>query len=98
MAAKKQTTPKSITAIHADPARAPLPEPLALPLDGYTRWGDLKRFVPLSHESVRKRELAGRFPRRVALGSSRSVGWSNRELHRWLADPVGYRAPSADAA
>ncbi|WP_080436350.1 helix-turn-helix transcriptional regulator [Burkholderia ubonensis] len=66
-------------------------EPQALPLDGFTRWADLKRIVPLSHESVRLRERAGRFPRRVQLGSARCVGWPNRELHRWLADPVGYR-------
>jgi prophage regulatory protein len=70
-------------------------EPQALPLDGYSRWADLKHLIPLSHESIRQRELKGRFPKRVQLGSARSVGWSNRELHRWLADPAGYRAPEA---
>ncbi|MCR4464837.1 AlpA family transcriptional regulator [Burkholderia sp. SCN-KJ] len=69
-----------------------------LPLDGYTRWGDLKRFVPLCMNSVTTRERAGRFPKRVQLGSSRSVAWPNRELHRWLADPDGYRAPNATEA
>ncbi|MCA8080867.1 helix-turn-helix transcriptional regulator [Burkholderia cepacia] len=67
-------------------------ETQSLPLDGFTRWNDLKRFIPLSHESVRLRELAGRFPKRVQLGSARSVGWPNREIHRWLSDPAGYRA------
>ena len=33
----------------------------SLPLDGFTRWNDLKRIVPLSHESIRQRELKGRF-------------------------------------
>jgi prophage regulatory protein len=70
-------------------------EPQSLPLDGFTRWADLKHLVPLSHEAVRQRELAGRFPRRVQLGSARCVGWPNRELHRWLANPAGYRAPEA---
>ncbi|VWC29779.1 phage transcriptional regulator AlpA [Burkholderia lata] len=68
------------------------PGPLALPLDGFTRWNDLKQFVPLSHEAVRLRERAGRFPKRVQLGSARCVAWPNREIHRWLADPAGYRA------
>ena len=71
------------------------PESLALPLDGYTRWADLKRIIPMSHEAVRLREIAGRFPKRVQLGSARCVGWPNREIHRWLADPANYRAPEA---
>lgn len=67
-------------------------EPSALSLDGYTRWNDLKRIIPLSHESIRQRELKGRFPKRVQLGSARCVAWKNSEIHRWLADPTGYRA------
>ncbi|VWC44395.1 helix-turn-helix transcriptional regulator [Burkholderia lata] len=67
--------------------------PQSLPLDGFTRWSDLKHFIPLSQESVRTRELAGRFPKRVQLGSARCVAWPNREIHRWLADPAGYRVP-----
>ncbi|QKL94317.1 AlpA family phage regulatory protein (plasmid) [Ralstonia solanacearum] len=73
------------------------PEPKSLPLDGFTRWNDLKRIVPLSHESIRQRELKGRFPKRVQLGSARCVGWPNRELHKWLADPAGYCAEADDA-
>ncbi|CAJ3303804.1 phage transcriptional regulator AlpA [Burkholderia pseudomallei] len=70
--------------------------PQSLPLDGFTRWSDLKHFIPLSQESVRTRERAGRFPKRVQLGSARCVAWPNREIHRWLADPAGYQAsPSA---
>ncbi|WP_175767688.1 helix-turn-helix transcriptional regulator [Burkholderia cenocepacia] len=72
--------------------------PPTLPLDGYTRWGDLKRFVPLCMNSVTARERAGRFPKRVQLGSSRSVAWPNREIHRWLADPAGYRVPDQATA
>ncbi|VXC59861.1 Phage transcriptional regulator AlpA [Burkholderia sp. 8Y] len=69
--------------------------PQLLPPEGYTRWSDLKRLVPLSHESVRKRELAGRFPKRVQLGSARCVAWKNQEILCWLADPSGYRAEGA---
>ena len=64
----------------------------ALPLDGYSRWQNLKQFVPLSREAIRLREIAGRFPRRVQLGSQRCIAWPNREIHRWLADPTNYRA------
>lgn len=69
-----------------------LPHPEALPADGYSRWNTLKAFVPFSRETVRKREIAGRFPRRQHLGSERCAAWSNRELHRWFADPANYRA------
>ncbi|MEM5435232.1 AlpA family phage regulatory protein [Paraburkholderia diazotrophica] len=72
--------------------RAPLPAPESLPLDGYSRWNDLETFLPFSRETARQRELAGLFPKRVQLGSARCVGWPNRELHRWLSDPVNYRA------
>lgn len=70
-------------------------KPLSLPLDGFSRWNDLKKIIPLSHESIRQRELNGRFPKRVQLGSVRCVAWPNREVHRWLADPSGYRAETS---
>jgi prophage regulatory protein len=68
------------------------PDPQTLPLDGYSRWSDLRKFIPLSHETVRQRELKGRFPKRVQLGSARCVAWPNREVHTWMADPLNYRA------
>ncbi|WP_175829626.1 helix-turn-helix transcriptional regulator [Burkholderia cepacia] len=73
-------------------AQALTTAPQALPLDGYSRWQNLKTFVPLSRESIRLREIAGRFPRRVQLGSQRCIAWPNREIHRWLSDPANYRA------
>ncbi|WP_366919043.1 helix-turn-helix transcriptional regulator [Burkholderia cepacia] len=57
--------------------------------------GELKQFVPLCLSSVTNRERAGRFPKRVKLGSY-SVAWPNREIHRWFADPNGYRAQHTD--
>lgn len=70
---------------------ASLPIPTALPADGFTRWNTLKSIVPGSREWVRLREKEGRFPKRVHL-SQRCAAWPNRELHRWFADPVNYRA------
>jgi predicted DNA-binding transcriptional regulator AlpA len=48
----------------------------------------------MSRESVRQRELAGKFPRRQYL-TKRCAVWSNREIHRWFADPLNYRAEAA---
>ncbi|AHE26787.1 AlpA family phage regulatory protein [Burkholderia pseudomallei] len=70
------------------------PAPVGLPLDGFSRWGDLRPFIPLSRETVRQRELEGRFPRASRL-TQRCTVWSNRELHRWMADPLNYRAVDA---
>jgi predicted DNA-binding transcriptional regulator AlpA len=62
-----------------------------LPHTGFSRWSELKRFVPLSRETVRLREMEGRFPRRVHL-TERTAAWRNEEIHQWLSDPAGYRA------
>lgn len=83
MAAKDANTPPTAGVIQ--------PDPESLPLDGLSRWSDLHAFIPFSRETLRKRELEGRFPRRQHL-SSRCAAWSNREIHRWFSDPVNYRA------
>jgi predicted DNA-binding transcriptional regulator AlpA len=80
----KASNEKTQNGVHLSP-------PKSLPLDGYSRWSDLRDFVPFSRETLRMRELEGRFPRRVHL-SRRCAAWSNREIFRWLADPAGYRA------
>ncbi|HDR9081505.1 TPA: AlpA family phage regulatory protein [Burkholderia vietnamiensis] len=86
-----------IVAAHVAPAQyAAGPVPASLPLDGLSRWSDLKPFIPLSRETIRQRELAGRWPRHQKL-SMRCTVWSNREIHRWLADPVNYRADDVAA-
>ncbi|MFL9893750.1 helix-turn-helix transcriptional regulator [Paraburkholderia sp. RL17-381-BIF-C] len=65
-----------------------------LPVDGLSRWEQIKVFVPLCRETIRQRELAGRFPKRQQL-TQRCAVWQNREIHRWLADPLNYRAEAA---
>jgi predicted DNA-binding transcriptional regulator AlpA len=77
--------------ISQSPGGVPHPSPGALPLDGFSRWKDLKAFVPFSRETLRKYEREGRFPRRKHL-TQRCTAWPNRELHRWFADPINYRA------
>lgn len=80
---------KAITTRVLKDAGLALPE--SLPADGFSRWNDLVPFLPFSRETVRKRELEGRFPRRQHL-SQRCAVWSNRAIHAWMADPVNYRA------
>ena len=61
-----------------------------LPLDGQSRWAQIAPFLPFARETARKLEQQGRFPKRVRI-TERCSMFSNRELHRWFADPVGYR-------
>lgn len=68
-----------------------LTPPETLAQDGYSRWAAVEKRIGFSREWVRQREKEGRFPKRVHL-SQRCVVWPNREIHRWLADPVNYRA------
>ncbi len=67
---------------------------IGLPLDGFSRWSDLRIFIPLSRETIRQRELEGRFPRASRL-TQRCTVWPNREIHRWIADPMSYRSCEA---
>ncbi len=68
-----------------------LPPPLSLPLDGLSSWKTLKQYLGFGRSAARKRELEGRFPKRIRL-SERCTVWPNRELHRYFEDPVNYRA------
>lgn len=95
--AKKISIAKPISTSPVQAANAysatALPAPASLPLDGFSTWNDVEPFVPFSRETARKRELAGKFPPRLRL-TQRCTVYSNRELHRWFADPNGYRAPA----
>ncbi|WP_082728957.1 helix-turn-helix transcriptional regulator [Burkholderia sp. LA-2-3-30-S1-D2] len=70
--------------------------PDTLPLDGLSKWRDLRGPIRLSRETVRKREQEGKFPRSIRL-SQRCTVWKNREIHRYLADPLNYRADDVAA-
>jgi hypothetical protein len=68
-----------------------LPLPETLPADGMSRWSQFAPFAPISKERFAKE---GRAPQPIRLGI-RCTMYPNRELHRWLADPVNYRAEAA---
>jgi prophage regulatory protein len=67
------------------------PKSAVLPAVGMSRWDTIQNFVPISRESWRKLVNAGKAPKPVRL-SERCTMYSNAEVHRWLADPTGYRA------
>jgi len=64
--------------------------PASLPLVGMSRWQQLRHLIPVSRETWRQLVIAGKAPPAVRL-SERCSMYSNAEIHRWLADPRGYR-------
>ena len=68
-----------------------LPIPRTLPAIGKSRWKDIEEFCPFSREKFRQLSKAGRAPQPERMGI-RITYYCNKELHRWLADPLNYRA------
>lgn len=66
-------------------------EPAILPLTGKSRWSQAKKFLPVSREKFRQLSKEGKAPRPERLGI-RCTFYDNQELHKWLKDPVSYRA------
>lgn len=62
-----------------------------LPIDGMSRWRQVAPFSPFSREKFRQLVNAGKAPPAVRL-SERCTCYSNRELHRFFADPLNYSA------
>jgi len=65
----------------------------SLPIDGASRWNQIAPFSPFSREKFRQLVNAGKAPPAIRL-SERFTCYSNRELHKFFADPAGYIAPS----
>ena len=65
--------------------------PAVLPLTGKSRWPKIAKFSPVSRETFRKLSKAGKAPQPERMGI-RCTFYDNAELHRWLADPINYRA------
>jgi prophage regulatory protein len=67
-----------------------LPNGETLPVDGMSRLSQFKKFLPFSRETFRKLSLEGKAPRPQRMGV-RCTFYSNRELHKFLIDPLNYR-------
>lgn len=63
----------------------------ALPADGMSRWKQIAPFSPFSREKFRQLVIAGKAPQPVKF-SERCTAYPNRELHKFFADPLNYRA------
>lgn len=61
-----------------------------LPAVGMSRWQQLQHVIPVSREKWRQLCMAGRAPAPIRL-SERCTVYKNSEVHRWIADPIGYR-------
>jgi predicted DNA-binding transcriptional regulator AlpA len=65
-------------------------EPEVLPLSGMSRFSQFKKFLPLSREKFRQLSRQGKAPQPIRMGV-RLTMYSNKELHRFLADPLDYK-------
>lgn len=81
----------------AAPAKSP-PKPtkakyarVLLPSDGMSRWLEFENFCPFSREKFRQLVRAGKAPQPVKF-SERCTAYQNRELHKFIADPLNYSA------
>ncbi len=66
------------------------PKPEQLPLDGMSRFSQLKKFLPVSREKWRQLVRDQVAPQPIKLGI-RCTMWRNSELHEFLKDPSAYR-------
>ena len=62
-----------------------------LPLDGLSRWRQIAPFSPICREKFRQLVRTGKAPQPIRF-SERCTAYSNRELHKFFADPLNYRA------
>jgi prophage regulatory protein len=67
------------------------PSSKTLPADGMSRWRQIIPFSPVSREKFRQLVNAGKAPPAIRL-SERCTCYSNRELHKFFADPLNYVA------
>ncbi|AEJ01636.1 hypothetical protein Nit79A3_1831 [Nitrosomonas sp. Is79A3] len=68
-----------------------LPTPETLPATGKSRFSQFKKFLPISKEKFRQLSKEGKAPQPERMGI-RCTFYCNKELHRFLADPINYRA------
>lgn len=73
----------------AAPAGSGKPTEPILPRVGLSKWAQIEPFIPMCRESWRKLVLAGKAPRPIRLSSACTV-YRNEDVHRWIADPLGY--------
>jgi predicted DNA-binding transcriptional regulator AlpA len=68
-----------------------LPAPKVLPHDGCSRWSQFAEFSPVCRETFRRLSLQGKAPKPIRMGI-RCTFYQNKELHKFLANPLGYKS------
>lgn len=63
--------------------------PAAHAVDRILRLPQVRERVGLSTSTLYRRMAAGQFPRAVALGSARTVGWRESEITAWIVAQGG---------
>lgn len=64
--------------------------PATLPEVGFSRWEQLRHFIPVSRETWRKLVREGRAPQ-PQRWTERCTVYSNEEVHRWMQNPAIYQ-------
>ena len=77
----------------AQTTQAATPTP-TLPTVGMSRFKQIQPFLPISREKFRQMVRALEAPQPVRF-STTCVMYKNEELHKFLADPLNYRAEVA---
>jgi hypothetical protein len=62
-----------------------------LPTEGMSRFSQFQKFLPFSKEKFRQLSKIGKAPKPIRMGV-RCTFYQNQELHRFLSDPLNYRA------
>lgn len=75
----------------AERRHSPREMSITLPDVGLFRFKQFARFLPFSRETWRKLVLEGKAPASIRMGGRCTV-WPAAELHKFLRDPVNYRA------
>ena len=70
------------------------PKPKVLPHDGCSRWSQFAVFSPVCRETFRRLSLQGKAPKPIRMGI-RCTFYQNNELHKFLANPLEYKAEEA---
>lgn len=70
--------------------------PQTLPAIGFSRWEQLRHFIPVSRETWRKLVREGRAPQ-PQRWTERCTVYSNEEVHRWMKDPATYQVQKSSA-
>ena len=68
-----------------------VPAPETLPYTGKSRWSGIKKYSPVCLGTFSTLSKQGKAPKAERLGA-RCTFYDNEELHKWLSNPVDYKA------